>query len=357
MIDPPLTFGERVQGVVAPLIGRLPAVAQRLLSGERAVVLDGQTLDPQLQFIRSVRKKFSPYGYCEPTVPAARVRLHREALIFTRKRTRVGAVRDFVIPGDDVLLRVRHYVPEGAVEGSTPLLVYLHGGGFVVCDLDTHDEPCRILCRHAGVHVLSVEYRLAPEHPFPAGLHDASAALRWAQHNAASLGADPRCVAIGGDSAGGNLATVAARLAARGGAPPIAQLLIYPATDAVTDRPSRAMFGEGFFLDMRDVRAFARYYAGGAGVTPTNPLVSPLYAPDLSGMPPALVVTAGFDVLRDEGVAYADALREAGNSVRSRHFPAFGHAFINMTGVCPAAHRAMVQTAREWRSLIDNICA
>jgi len=353
------TIAERIQAFAMPVTGWLPTRVQHWLSGEAPIVIDGQTLDPQLQLIRALHYKQNPYGYCEPNVPAARVRLRREATIFTGPRTPVGNVRDFTIPGDGGPLHVRHYAPPAETVapngGSPPLLVFLHGGGFVVCDLETHDEPCRFLCRHAGMHVLSIDYRLAPEHPFPAALHDTETALRWAQQNAATLGADPARITIGGDSAGGNLATVASRLAARDGRPPAAQLLIYPATDALTPRPSRALFGDGFFLHSRDVEAFARYYVSGTGVHGDDPRVSPIYAADLHDLPPALVVTAGFDVLRDEGDAYAAALKSAGNVVQLLRFPTLGHVFINMTGAITAARDAMLQIARDWRTLLDTV--
>ncbi len=352
-----LTFAERLQGITAPALGMLPPSVLRLLSGEPTVIVDGQTLDPQLQLIRAIRRKQSPYSYCEPTVPEARERLRKETAMFTRTKTAVESVRDFTIPGEGGPIRVRHYAPPKSQRaGNTPppLLVFLHGGGFVVCDLETHDEPCRMLCRHADMHVLSIDYRLAPEHPFPAGLQDTETALRWAQENAASLGADPDRIGIGGDSAGGNLATVASRLATRAGRPPAAQLLIYPATDGVTLRPSYTKFGDDYFLHLRDRDYIAGYYLGGTGVAGNDPCVSPLYAPDLNDLPPALVVTAGFDILRDEGQAYAHALRTTGTIVHTQHAASLGHAFINMTGVCSAANAATLEIARGWRTLLDK---
>ncbi|HEX8723494.1 MAG TPA: alpha/beta hydrolase fold domain-containing protein, partial [Pyrinomonadaceae bacterium] len=160
-------------------------------------------------------------------------------------------------------------------------------------------------------------------------------------------------VSVGGDSAGGNLAAVAAQLAART-RPPAAQLLIYPATDAAREHPSKALFGRGYFLSRADCDAFSRHYTDGAGVEPTDPRVSPLLAHDLSGLAPALVVTAGFDPLRDEGDAYARRLKESGNAVAWRRFPSLAHGFVNMTGVCPAARRALAEVARDWRALLDR---
>jgi acetyl esterase len=273
-------------------------------------------------------------------------------LVFGGPRTPVGAVRDFEIQGGGGRLRVRHYAPPRGPAAGRDLLVYLHGGGFVIGDLETHDEACHLLCLHASTHVLSVDYRLAPEHPFPAGLEDALAAFRWARGNAASLGADPARVSVGGDSAGGNLAAVVAQVSARE-APPVAQLLIYPATDGAREYRSKELFGRGFFLDRTDCEDFLRHYAESAGVSGEDPRVSPLRARDLSGLAPALVVTAGFDVLRDEGDAYARALAGAGCRVAPLRFPALAHGFINMTGVCPSTRAALVEVARGWRALLD----
>ena len=351
---PPLTLAERARGHVARTLCRLPDAARRLLSGEPAIVVDGQTLDPGLQLVRALRRRLHHFGYCEPSVAAARARLRREIEAFTGERTEVGAVRDMTITGAAGALGARHYAPpSSAAEGPRPLLVYLHGGGYVICDLDTHDEACRLLCRHGRMHVLSVDYRLAPEHPFPAALDDAHAALRWAQANAAALGADPSRVALGGDSAGGTLATVVSRLTAREGAPPAAQLLIYPATDSETPRPSHVLFREGFFLDARDRDDFARHYLRGVPVTGADPRISPLLAPDLGRLPPALVVVAGFDILRDEGDAYAAALAAAGTVVHTLRFPSLGHSFVNMTGLCSSTRHAMAQTARSFAALLD----
>ncbi|HEX2080723.1 MAG TPA: alpha/beta hydrolase [Longimicrobium sp.] len=352
MPDPPLRLTDRLEVLAARLLSRLPASWQVRLSMQPPVVADGLTLDPHVQLIRAVRRRRSPYGLCEPSVEQGRARYRRECTLFRGTPTPVGAVRDFAIPGPGGPLRVRHYAPPA--ERPQPLTVYLHGGGFTIGDLDTHDEPCRILCRHGGVHVLSVEYRLAPEHPFPAALEDAYAALRWAQAHAAELGADPARVAIGGDSAGGNLAAVIA-LQARDDAPPAAQLLIYPAVDSETERPSQALFGEGYFLSHGDRDAFSRCYLEGTGVDGRDPRVSPIHASDLSGLAPALVVTAGFDLLRDEGEAYAAALQAAGTPARLTRVAGHGHGFLHMTGVAPTARQAMIQIARDWRALLDGI--
>jgi acetyl esterase len=346
-----ITHAERMQGRAARALGRLPARVQLKLSRRPQVEVDGQRLDPCLQLILLLSRRRVRYGLCEPDPVAARERFRREVLIFSGPKTRVGEVRDLEIDGADGRLRARHYAPPME---SADLLVYLHGGGFVIGDLETHDEACRVLCLHARTHVLSVEYRLAPEHPFPAGLHDAVAALRWAQANAARLGAHPSRVSIGGDSAGGNLAAVAA-LVSKGERAPAAQLLIYPTTDAAAEeRASKGLFGRGYFLARTDCDAFLRHYVNGTGASARDPRLSPLRAQDLGGLAPALVATAGFDYLRDEGDAYAQRLKETGVRVVWQRFPSLAHGFVNMTGVCPAAAAALADIAREWRALLEH---
>jgi acetyl esterase len=356
MSDARATPFDRVQLVAARALARLPPWLQQPLSGQPPIVIDRQALDPHVQLLLAIHRRRTPYGLSEPTPAEARARFRRDMLAAAaRPPARVGAVRDFDIPGAEASpLRVRHYAPRAAGGRARALLVYLHGGGFVIGDLDTHDEACRLLCLHADTHVLGVDYRLAPEHPFPAALEDALAALRWAQAHAHSLGADGSRVALGGDSAGGNLTAVATQLAAREGSPPASQLLIYPATDAVTPRASRELFGAGFFLTRADCDAFFAHYTGATGVGKDDPLVSPLRAPDLTGLPPALVVTAGFDVLRDEGEEYAATLRAAGATVRTLRFPALAHGFVNLLGICPAARRATIEIARDWRTLVES---
>jgi acetyl esterase len=238
-------------------------------------------------------------------------------------------------------MRARHYVPvndipvsgPGNPMGSEPLLVFFHGGGFVVGDLETHDGLCRLMCRDAGVHVLAVDYRLAPEHKAPAAVEDCYAAYLWAVEHAAELGADSERVAVGGDSAGGNLATVVSRLARddrdRGVPLPALQLLIYPATNFAADTRSKTLFADGFFLTKRHMDWFRDSYLIGASIDRSDPRISPLLADDLAGLPPALLLTAGFDPLRDEGNLYAEALTAAGVAVDHRQYGSMIHAFTN----------------------------
>jgi acetyl esterase len=235
---------------------------------------------------------------------------------------------DLTIPGPDSPLRARHYLP--SKPAPAPLLVFFHGGGFVVGDIESHDGLCRTICRDAGIHVLSVDYRLAPEHKAPAAVDDCVAAYRWALEHAAELDADPNHIGVGGDSAGGNLAAlVALRSRDEGIRQPALQALLYPGLDLSAKTRSRTLFSDGFLLSKQDMDWFTKLYLEGAGIAADDPRVSPLKAADLSGLAPALVLTAGFDPLRDEGNAYAAALRSAGVSVDHRQFDALPHGFAS----------------------------
>ena len=276
-----------------------------------------------------------------------------------RKRNRLGArsttaqppipmarVEALEIPGHGGPLPARFYVPGRLPAGvPAPLLVYYHGGGWVIGDLDTHDGVCRFLAAAAGVTVLSIDYRLAPEHPFPAAVEDAWASFAWAAANAFELGADPNRIAVGGDSAGGNLAAVVSLLArAGGGATPAMQLLLYPPTDAAADLPSRRLFASGFLLTKDDMDTWEELYLP-PGTDKADPRASILLAPDLSGLPPAYVATAGFDPLRDEGEAYALRMREAGVRVALRRHPGLIHSFANETAISRTSRGAMLEAA------------
>ena len=355
-----ITAADRIEALLARALGRLSPRAMVRLSGRPPLVIDGQVLDPQLQLALAIRRRKRVPGLVEPSIEAGRRRYRRDMEVHRGPRTPVGALRELQIPSADGEIPARYYAPPTAPQDyrqQAPLMVYLHGGGFVMGDLDTHDEACRILSRHGIMHVLSVGYRLAPEHPFPAALDDAWSAWQWACAHAARFGADANRMAIGGDSAGGNLAAVTTqRIIASGERPPSAQLLLYPATDGHADvsRPSRELFGDGLFLTNADREAFTKAYIGGTTVASDDPRVSPLRAQDLAGQPPALVVTAGFDLLRDEGEAYADALRAAGNRVELRRYASMSHGFFNLTGICRGAREAAIEVAAAMRAMLDE---
>jgi len=257
----------------------------------------------------------------------------------------VGSVEDRTVPGPAGPVPIRVYRPD---DGSgRPLIVFFHGSGFVICDLDTHDDICRQLCARSGCVVVSVDYRLAPENPFPAGPDDCLAATRWAAANAADLGADPGRLALAGDSAGACMATVVAmRCRDAGGPTAKAQALVYPVTDHWSaGHPSYADRGVGFGMTAADMRWFWNHYCPDPAQG-DDPHASPLRAPDLSGLPPAYVVTAEYDVLRDEGRDYAAALARAGVPVEAVHYDDMNHGFLHWVGVIDTATLAMERLAQ-----------
>jgi acetyl esterase len=336
--------GDRLQFRAARRLGALPPSWQLRLAGSRPVTVDGLTLDPGLQLLLALRRRRHLRPVETLTPAAARRRIRREAAAATGPPVPVGSVTDLTVDGAAGPLPARHYVPDEA-GGPHPLLLFLHGGGFVFCDLDTHDQVCRLLCREARVQVLSVDYRLAPEHPFPAAVSDAWAALCWAAGNAGRLGADPARLAVGGDSAGGNLSAVVAQRARREGGPELAlQVLIYPAVDRTTDYRSLELFADGFFLTRAEIDWFNANYFSPEDRDDLR--LSPLLG-DLAGLAPALVVTAGFDPLRDEGEAYAAALAAAGTEVTLRRHAGMIHGFVNMIDLSRSARAAMVEVAGE----------
>ena len=322
----------------------LPPWLLRRLFGQ-PVEIDGQTLAPDIQALLGMAKLAGSESFTEgvPVETARRNRLLEAEVVAERPRIEMARVEAMEIPGPAGTIAARHYVPDGAPSESAPLLVYFHGGGWVIGDLDTHDAPCRFLAGNSGVQVLAIDYRLAPEHPFPAAPEDAFAAYAWASANAAALGCDPARIAVGGDSAGANLAAVTC-LQARDAqlTPPAMQLLIYPVTVADEEMPSRHTCGEGFLLSRPDMDFFEAHYLP-EGVDRGDPRVSLLRADDLSGLPPAYLAIAGFDPLSDEGVAFAERLREAGVPVSLRLHPGLVHTFANLTAICPTARQAMLE--------------
>jgi acetyl esterase len=262
----------------------------------------------------------------------------------------VRETRDLLIPGPNGPLRIRIYRPLFAPDSEPlPVTLFFHGSGFVICSIETHDELCRHLCHRSGSIVVSVDYALAPEHPYPAGLEDCLFATLWVAEHAAGFGADPGRIAVAGDSAGGNLATVTAmRLRDMGKESLLrAQLLIYPVTDHWTGQhPSYAQRADGCGLTREDMVWFWGHYLPTPELA-EDPCVSPLRAQDLSRLPPAHVVTAEYDVLRDEGSAYAERLAAACVEVELHHYQSVNHGFLFWVGRVPAAGTAM-NAASAW---------
>ena len=265
----------------------------------------------------------------------------------------VASVENLTVAGS---VPARVYRPEAG--GPKPTIVYFHGGGFVIGDIETHDGVCRQLCRDIDAVVVSVDYALAPEHRFPHAVEDCYLALTWVAERVHDFGGDAARLVVGGDSAGGNLAAVCAQLAKVDGPPLAAQLLVYPAVDLLGEYPSRVENADGYFLTMADMQWFAAHYLGVDETDPAiaalavDPRLSPLHAADLSGLAPAVVVTAEFDPLRDEGNAYAEALIAAGVKVEHQQFAGLIHGFYGMERLSPAVADATAWTNDALRTLI-----
>jgi acetyl esterase/lipase len=338
------SLGDRLEAGITRGASALPAGIQRVLGGPQRVRIDGQVLDPEVQLLLRLMRLARRPDFETLPVREAREEIRREAASVAGRPLPVARVEATTIPGPAGSLPARLYVPWGA-PAAGPLLVYLHGGGWVVGDLDTHEVPCRFLAREAGVRVLAVHYRRAPEHPFPAAVDDAVAAVRFAIEASDRLGADPARVAVGGDSAGGNLSAAAARLLAQDGGPaPAFQLLIYPVTDLSRKRRSYELFRDGFFLTERQMDWYRDHYLPDAGAA-LDPRASPLLAEDLSGLPPAHVAVAGFDVLRDEGIEYAGRLLQADVDVSLGRHTGLIHGFANAAAIGRSSRAAMLEAA------------
>jgi acetyl esterase len=254
----------------------------------------------------------------------------------------VERVENFTIASAERQIPMRLYRPSGT--GALPCLVYYHGGGWVIGSLETHDHLCRALANVANCAVVSVAYRLAPEHPFPSAPEDAHAALATVRDRASVLGIDPGRIAVAGDSAGGNLATVVALIARERGGPALAaQILIYPVTDCRFDTPSYLQNGEGYLLSAATMRWFWEHYTGGDRQLAASPWASPLRSPDLGGLPPALVITAEYDPLRDEGEAYAERLLGAGVPTTCTRYPGAIHDFVRASFLMDQGKEAIAQ--------------
>jgi acetyl esterase len=260
------------------------------------------------------------------------------------------SVRDVAIPGPGGSLPVRIYTPRAVADGERlPIIVHFHGAGWVGGDLDTHDAIARYYAKHADAVVIAVDYRLAPEHRFPAAVDDAVAAVQWASDHASELAGDASRLAVLGDSAGATLATVVCRIARDRGTPRIAyQALVYPATDLrlASSYPSRDAFGGGdYFLSVADIHWFREQYLGNPDIDERDPRVSPLASDDVQQLPPAVIVTAGYDPLRDEAKMYADRLSSAGVPVEYRCFESTVHAFVSFSAMIPAGMEALAFVA------------
>jgi len=316
---------ERIAGRVAR---RLTRSLAPWAAKSRAVHPD---LHPEMRILVGLANAMGPGSLMGVPLKAARANMRRSVRMSAGGPTPVARVRDLEVEGAAGPRPARHYtsVPHAH---DRPMLMFIHGGGFCLGDLDTHDEVCRILCAEGGFDVLSVSYRLAPEHVFPAAFDDCRAAFLWARAHAAELGVDPNRIGVGGDSAGGNLSAALCLVTRDAGDPvPALQLLLYPKTDSSRPWPSHQTYGAKLILTTADMLAFTKQYLADFPDT-LDQRVSPLQAKSLSDLPAAVVVTAGCDPLRDEGDAYAEALAKAGVETTHLPMPGVPHGFLHMTG-------------------------
>jgi acetyl esterase len=263
----------------------------------------------------------------------------------------IGKVEDRAIPGPGGDIPLRIYTPVAAGSDALPVLVYFHGGGWVIGDLETHDALCRTLANESGCKVVAVDYRLAPEHVFPAAVDDCYAALKWIEANGGGIGIDVTRIAVAGDSAGGNLAAVVSQIAKAEKGPDITfQLLIYPVTDTNVDTASYKANAEGYFLERDGMIWFFDHYLKDADRD--DPRIAPLKAASLAGLPRAYVVTAGFDPLRDEGRAYAEALKAAGVKTEHVNYDGMIHGFFNLQGAIDVSRDAVKSAAKALKSAL-----
>ncbi|MEO8009207.1 MAG: alpha/beta hydrolase [Betaproteobacteria bacterium] len=311
-------------------------------------------LDPQIEIILGLAKQANLPEIWQLTPDQGReqylTRVNKlkvnEPIFRTEDRRLTG-------PGSDIAIRI--YTPRELKTGEKlPVLIWFHGGGFVIGSLETHDSVCRMLANQADCIVVSVDYRLAPEFKFPDAVEDCKAALKWAALHAVEFGGDASCMAVGGDSAGANLATVMAILARDAAHPKLVfQLLVYPCTAPEPESASHYKFKEGYVLSRNSITWFYRQYLR-SGKDVKDFRFAPLILDDLSGLPAALIIVAGYDPLRDEGVEYARKLIEAGNRVRLSNYEGMVHGFYLMGGAVDAARRAVAESAAALREAFDG---
>ncbi len=347
----------RLEALGLKALAALPPALIRRLAG-KPVVLDGQLFDVESQWMLRVKHLLREPRVESLPIPQGRTAIRREAVLAGGKQP-IGEVRDLLVPGAEGPIGARLFVPRSQAPAGRngrpgPLLVHIHGGGMVYGDLDTYDAACRFLAERCDVRVLSLDYRLAPEHPFPAAVEDVWAAYQWVAEHTDELGVDPERIAVGGDSAGGYLSAVVALKAAEAGVPCRFQLLVYPMTNMAADTESRRLFAEGFYLSQEFIDVANRSYLTDPAQM-RHPLVSVLLTEKIpDGLAPAYVATAGFDPLRDEGEAWARRLADAGVDVTLKRFPGLMHGFFNIVGIGRTNRAAAAEIAAQLKKALHG---
>lgn len=308
---------------------------------------NGDAMDDQVRVLMFLEQRFGGTKLYRLPVPEARALFEHSARILGPVPSPLASVHDDTIEGAEGPLAIRIYRPHGA-KNPSPALLYFHGGGFVVGSLDSHDDVCRVLATTAGCVVIAVDYRLAPEHQWPAPSRDAIAAFRFVSKNAAKYDIIPTQIAVGGDSAGGTLSAQIAIETRGDELRPTLALLIYPATDLTRQHPSVDGLGVGLFLERKSMDWFMANYLP-SGTDTRLPAVSPLFTEDLSGLPPIHLQTGGFDPLRDEAFAFAKRLTEANVAVEHKHYPGLPHGYLQITRAVAAARESYFDAATALR--------
>lgn len=307
-------------------------------------------VDPKIRVLLDMIAALQQSPLSETTPQQFRDMRARSRDILNPPAPPISIVREETVAGGAGQLKARLYDTQDGE--ARPALVYYHGGGFVLGDLDSHDALCRRLAHYGDIRIIAIDYRLAPEHPFPAAVEDAAAAFADISARHLHFGVDPFRIALGGDSAGANLAAATARSAARSGPPAKFQMLFYPVTQTVRSTPSREKFADGYFLTKESIDWFDGHYLP-PSVDRYDERVSPLLAPPPKGLAPALVVTAGFDPLKDEGRDYADQMEKAGVDCRYVDYPDQVHGFVSFTAFSSVAEEAIADAARAVRDALS----
>lgn len=318
----------------------------RFVGRGRSAPVNGRTLDPQLAALLALDDIVGGSRLAHLSAHAARAQVAEGLLVLQDPFDVEVDVRSIEVAGGAGPIPARVYTPRGLASPS-PGIVFIHGGGFVLCDLDTHDPLCRLLATHARARVISIDYRLAPEHRYPAAADDATAAYRDITSRARDFGMDPSHIAVAGDSAGGHLTAVVARRTLGDAVRPALHVLIYPALDSTCSQRSHTTYAQRYLLTRPLLDWYYAGYFGGDHAVRRTPDASPLHASDFHGLPPALIYTAGFDPLLDDGIAYAARLKDAGVPVRHRCFDDMLHCFLQMTAISDAARTATKRVATE----------
>lgn len=331
-----------------PRILQTTTFRERLL-GWRAKPVDGQLCDEQLAMLLGLDDIIGATAERSHDPVIARAQMLESTMMVEDEPCEDVRVCDRILMNGEQRLHARLYEPRGLAPNS-PAIVYYHGGGFVLGDLNSHDRTCQHIARDAEARLIAIDYRLAPENMYPSAAEDGVAAFRCVARRAKEFDMDPSRIAVMGDSAGGNLSAVVAHKTKEDAIRPALQVLIYPAVDGTCAMESHKLFADGWVLTADEIDWFYRSYVGEEFAARKRPDVSPLFEADFSGLPPALVYTAGFDPLRDEGIAYAKRLEESAIPVRHHCFRSLIHGFASMGGVCTAAREATRRIAHEVRN-------